>query len=368
MINLLIIFALVVVATYWMVITGMIYGMTRIKSTKQYPSCKMLTVIVPLRNEEENIRQLVKSIAGQSYPSAMFKVVFVNDHSTDDTVIEVRKAITGIAKMKILENTGHGKKEAVKTGVENSTTEYIVTTDADCLHAENWLWEINNALSANSPDMLVLPVIVQHGNDFYTSAQGMEQLSLQGITAGSIGLGYPIMASGANMVIKREAFLELKDFQLREIIVGDDTFLLHEMVRNKMKISCYSHDDLIVKTKSNTSIKTLVIQRIRWAQKTANYQLLLPKFIAWLVTLLCIIIIVYPFLWAIHLNLFYIGLLCFGIKATIDFLFLFLVSSHFGKKELLPIYPVVAMLYVPYAVIVPLLSVFVKRKWKDRTI
>jgi len=114
-----------------------LYGWFRIKPfrTKLHRPVPV-SVIVAVRNEEENIKTLLESIGRQDYPRHLVEVILVNDHSSDNT-LEVLKEYTWV-KVISLENK-FGKKEAIKSGIENARNELIVTTDADCVLPVNWL-------------------------------------------------------------------------------------------------------------------------------------------------------------------------------------------------------------------------------------
>jgi len=44
-----------------------------------------VSIIVPARNEEDNISNLIKSIQHQTYPQACYELIIVDDYSTDQT-------------------------------------------------------------------------------------------------------------------------------------------------------------------------------------------------------------------------------------------------------------------------------------------
>ena len=44
-----------------------------------------ISVIIPARNEENNIMTCINSLSKQTYPPDMFEVIIVDDHSTDAT-------------------------------------------------------------------------------------------------------------------------------------------------------------------------------------------------------------------------------------------------------------------------------------------
>ncbi|HRG83100.1 MAG TPA: glycosyltransferase, partial [Chitinophagaceae bacterium] len=50
-----------------------------------------ISIIIPARNEEENIGQLLKAISNQSYPAELIEVIVVDDQSTDQTAAVVSR-------------------------------------------------------------------------------------------------------------------------------------------------------------------------------------------------------------------------------------------------------------------------------------
>ena len=49
-----------------------------------------ISIIIPARNEEENIADCLNSIIDQSYPKHLFEVLVVDDHSTDNTAAIIK--------------------------------------------------------------------------------------------------------------------------------------------------------------------------------------------------------------------------------------------------------------------------------------
>ena len=92
-----------------------------------------LTVIVPVYNEEKVLSAVAKHII--DYCSAKnWNVIFINDGSTDATG-NLLKDIVSHPSVKVYNhkvNRGYGG--AIKTGIRNATTTFIVTIDADGQH------------------------------------------------------------------------------------------------------------------------------------------------------------------------------------------------------------------------------------------
>ncbi len=82
-----------------------------------------VTALICTLNEEENLPHVLSKI-----PGWIDEVLIVDGHSTDRTV-EVAKQICPRAR--ILYQPGRGKGEAFRFGVEQATSEIIVTLDAD---------------------------------------------------------------------------------------------------------------------------------------------------------------------------------------------------------------------------------------------
>src|SRR5947209_2784299 len=45
-----------------------------------------VSIVIPTRNESENIKACLESIFSQNYPADLFEVVMVDDYSTDPTI------------------------------------------------------------------------------------------------------------------------------------------------------------------------------------------------------------------------------------------------------------------------------------------
>ncbi len=103
-----------------------------LRPLKKSPSMPSLSVIVPARNEEKNIRPQLERLP--HIPGVNLEVVFVEGHSKDETWKEIQIAASeykGLWKVQHWQQTGVGKADAVRLGVEKSTSEIIVISDAD---------------------------------------------------------------------------------------------------------------------------------------------------------------------------------------------------------------------------------------------
>jgi dolichol-phosphate mannosyltransferase len=92
----------------------------------------MLSVIVPVHNEAENIAPLIAEIAALKNRVPLMEIIYVDDGSTDQTLNELRRIQTVEPLLRIISQTPRaGQSCATFTGVYASTQPFCVTLDGD---------------------------------------------------------------------------------------------------------------------------------------------------------------------------------------------------------------------------------------------
>lgn len=230
-----------------------------------------LSVVIACRDEEENIPSLLADLSVQELDHDLFEVIVVDDDSIDNTR-NIALKYHGIKNLKVLKNQGLGKKKAIRTGVEASTGELIVTTDADCRVGSRWLETIASYYSINEPDMIIGPVVLKGLNGFLQGFQDLEFLALQGVTAGTAVSGDPTMCNGANLAFRKDTYLRHSSRLHEEKLSGDDLFLLHSLKENREnKIEWLESSGATVETHAAPDWKSFLSQRTRWISKAGAY-------------------------------------------------------------------------------------------------
>jgi glycosyltransferase involved in cell wall biosynthesis len=97
------------------------------------PGRRMLSVVVPLLNEEATLEQLYRELDGALASSGLdWEVVFVDDGSTDGSYRELVRLHAAHLNVRVVRlRRNFGKAAALAAGIEVAAGEVVVTMDAD---------------------------------------------------------------------------------------------------------------------------------------------------------------------------------------------------------------------------------------------
>ena len=353
------------------------------KNLKHFKPAENLTpvnrfsIVIPARNEETNIEKCLDSILKNKYPEALFEVIVVDDFSTDNTPSIVIKLQQEFSNLKLihLKNITESKlnsykKKSIETAISQSSYEWIITTDADCIVPEQWLALFDTFIQQTDPIFVAAPVKFINNNSFLSIFQCLDFISLQGITAASVGAGFHSMCNGANLCYSKEAFYNVNGFKgIDDIASGDDMLLMHKIKQQfPGKIGYLFNANSIVETLPAADWKSFLNQRIRWASKATSYTDKKIFLVLLLVYLLNLSLFVLPFLRIFNSDLLVLWLRLLVVKIVCEILFMYSVSKFFGEQKLLWWFPFMQPFHIIYTVVSGLLGRFGKYEWKGRTV
>ena len=90
----------------------------------------MFSVVIPLFNEEENIKLLLEEINNNLKDYKSYEIILINDASTDNT-LEIIKKIKNKSYKILTNETNKGQSFSIHKGIENAANKIIVTIDGD---------------------------------------------------------------------------------------------------------------------------------------------------------------------------------------------------------------------------------------------
>lgn len=89
----------------------------------------MLSIVIPVMNEEGNIGPLIERIAA-ALPAIEHEVIFVDDGSNDGTVAEIERHARAHTQLIVL-NRNYGQTTAMSAGIDAAGGEFIAMLDGD---------------------------------------------------------------------------------------------------------------------------------------------------------------------------------------------------------------------------------------------
>src|SRR6187431_720469 len=149
-----ILFLLGIAIVYVLTISWLIYGFTKINHFEYIGSSPKtsFSIIVPFRNEAENLPVLLESFSKLNYPTDLFEVILVDDESEERLQnLDFRFQITTLNNIRV---SNSPKKDAIATAMEVVKTDWVITTDADCKVPKNWLLTLDNFIQLNPISMV----------------------------------------------------------------------------------------------------------------------------------------------------------------------------------------------------------------------
>lgn len=371
MIYILVIFILIT-ALYFCTTTLVIIGFKRIKGEShnhlENKELNKISIIIPVRNEEENIANCLESLKNQNYNKNDFEIIIVNDHSTDNSSNIISSFIesnTLDARLLSLGVEATSKKEALKYGIEKSKYDVIATTDADCLLPKNWLQHISLQFS-NESHMLLGPVMFKERSGFLSSFQILDMLAIQGMEFGVINFNKPILNNAANLSYLKESYNSVNGFEGFDTPSGDDIFLLEKFKLNGKKIKGLLKKDFIVETLSESTLRGFLNQRLRWSSKTKHYSDKVLIFFSSIVLIQSVLMVFIYLGIALVEKYTIILIILLFCKWLIDFILLLLVASFFKRKSALFYFIPVQIVYPIYIILIWLASMALSFEWKGR--
>ncbi len=355
---------------YLVIISLFLFGWEKIKVYSPIPHHfhSVISVIIPMRNEEININRLLLDLLQQNYPSKLIEVIVIDDHSTDNSLSEVKPFFSENIHLFSLPEGLTGKKSALNIGIKNAHGDIILTTDADCRVPETWLSTIACYFDDYSPSLLLSPVCgISHS--FFEDMQALEIYSLQGSTAGAAAIHHAIMSNGANLAFPKKIYHDIRYlYEEKKIHSGDDMFLLHELkCKYPSGIHYLKSKQAAVFTELPSNPSSFFRQRKRWTSK-AKFYTDSDTIVTAVIVLGMNVALFSTIIYGIFSENIFPFMALFITKSFIDFIFLTRVTSFFGQKRLLWLFPIVQSFYFLYVCLTVFSAFFTSNSWKERSI
>lgn len=335
-----------------------------------------VSVIVPARNEEEVIEACLQSLLEQHYPKHLLEIIVVDDYSTDNTAgIVDRYTSDNVTLLRLKDFFAEAgisahKKKAIETGIQYSSGDLIITTDADCVADSNWVSTVAGFYKYSNASFVVAPVKITPHGSLLSVFQSIDFAILQGITGASVSKKFHYMCNGANLAYEKKIFHAVNGFEgIDHIASGDDMLLMEKIAKERPEgIAYLKSKAAIVDTLPAGNWKSFFNQRIRWASKTKNYADKKIIAVLGLVYLLNVSLLIFLAGSIIHPDWFLFFVVLVFYKCIVEWSFVKNILRYFELGMFMPVFPLFQPLHIIYIVVSGFFGSIGRYRWKGRVV
>lgn len=315
----------VVILTDICLIVCWIYFKNRRKEEHKVPvQWPKVSILLAVRNEEENIERCLSSLVALDYPKDKIEILIGDDDSSDNTYALVEQLIEhhpNCFLFKIDDQVSHQKAKAkvLVQLAQKATGQYYFVTDADMRLSKSWIKEMVTA--AESGIDIITGVTLVEDN----KCQSIDWLFAIAMIYILDCLGKPVTTMGNNMMISKRAYEAVGGYEKIPFSITEDMELFLHVRKAGFKVKHIFNDSVLGFTKSIKEVSTLFHQRKRWMH--GALQLKWP-----MITILVIQAFYFPFIICAFIFSPFIALGLFIVKTMIQALFIHLSAKTLKHK------------------------------------
>ena len=256
---------------------------------------RIVSVIVPVRNEARFIRQTLEGLLHQHFDPEAFEVLVVDGESDDGTLAVVGEMQSSFRHLRILSNPKRLSSAARNVGVKEASGEFIVIVDGHCkISNPQYLTQLVQAFRQSGADSLGRPQPLQAPDPtpFQQAASSARQSWLGHNPDSAIFSDHEGFLPAQNVAVayRREVFVKVGLFDERFDACEDVDFNTR---LDRAGLSCFFTPSLRIDYHPRSSIRGLMYQMFRYGQGRARLVRKYPTS----VTLPCLV----PPLWLVWL-------------------------------------------------------------------
>ena len=228
---------------------------------------QLISIIVPVYNVEEYLKQCLDSILDQTYRN--WELILVNDGSTDSSGLICQEYAEKDARIRYYEKENGGLSDARNYGIEQAQGEYLTFVDSDDFLDASHLNVLYNALVNNDVDISIanytnyqtstatfyLHTFGDYYEKIYTSEELIDDLSF--LERNDLSFS-TIWGS----LYKKSVFSFLR---FPKGVIGEDVALIYKMYTQVDKI-VYVHKDTYIYRENDSGISKSKIYPLVTAQ------------------------------------------------------------------------------------------------------
>jgi biofilm PGA synthesis N-glycosyltransferase PgaC len=341
------------------------WGLSRARAGTS-PKTPAVSVVVAARNEEEQIIACLDALRQQEYPGGI-EVIVVNDRSKDRTAALVLEAAREWPELKLVDaplelRFSCPKKSALAAGIEQSSANLLLFTDADCQPPSSW---VRSTVAQFEPEVGLVagyayfqqPQLLRH------KLLALDNLAVGALGAGSFGMGVALSATGRNLAYRRAVYDEVGGFtRIGHLMGGDDVYfarLVRRCTAWKIRFN-RSPEAAVTNALPPRRWGEILQQKLRHAGKAGHYRGA-AKLLGSVIYLFHACLAVGMIKWVIDGEA--TGAVVWVLRSLAHITLLWRFAARSERRLLLHL-PLMEVLYIPYILIFTVLGWAGRYSWK----
>ncbi len=217
----------------------------------------LISIIIPMHNEEKSIKATIRSVLRNSYKN--IEIIVINNGSSDNSLQEAQKIKN--KKVTILNTQKSGKHLALNLGLKHAKGKILVCIDADTRLRTSSINKIVQYFTDKEIGAVAGHLLVGNPNNFLTRIQNIEYIVAQSIEKRISDIfGVVPIVPGAFGAWRKSAIIKAGRFNKQTH--AEDYDLSLRIIKKGYRVK-YA-DKAVAYTEAPTSLNQLFTQRLRW--------------------------------------------------------------------------------------------------------
>lgn len=329
----------------------------------------LVSILIPARNEQDNIEQCVMSLANQTYQNV--EIIVCNDHSTDQTGDILASLQTKVKNLKVIQGVDLpegwlGKPFACHQLSKVASGDYLLFVDADTTHKPNMLeTAIKKMVSKKAKFMsaFLFQKMNTFGEKLIVSFAFFSIFSLFPMKlTNAIHASFAGAANGQFIMFEKAAYLSIGGHQSVKNAIAEDIMLAKTVQKYKQN-TVFLNATSVSQCRMYHSFGEAFKGFSKNYFSISNYKIVPTMFLwFWMLFVFCFPLFALPFLSLAQMPL------ALGALASSFVIWLFATLTLKLPKQTLLYYPFIIVMSAVIALNSVYIHLFKKVTWKGRKI
>jgi len=214
--------------------------LSRHKDNPTVQSPNQITIILPVRNEEDRIRDILNKFTEQHFED--YQLLVINEYSEDNTyeILNVLAETNPRLKVtRLSQETRFSEKQAINIGLKGASSSWIIllTPFSGIVHPD-WLAKLNSMLTPDT-DMVVAYTNVERSKGFRNLICRLERFNQFMISGAWTLAGKPFVFNENNILFKKSMYFDTPGFRqkLNRNFANLELIFNENFKKNRVKIT-----------------------------------------------------------------------------------------------------------------------------------